>query len=518
MMFRRLAAAFLLAAALHQPAFAEWNEAKSPHFIIYSEQRPNELRSFAEQLERFDQAVRKLRGMQDPPLSDAGKLTIYVLKTQPAVAAMAGARGSGIAGFYISQASGSVAFVHRERAIEDWEVGAQTVFFHEYTHHLMLGDSSAALPAWVSEGGAELFGTAQPKKDGSIVFGYVPRHRIYSLNLLRTMSTAEMVGATDKKIDGDEVSEIYARGWLLTHMLTFGKERPGQLNRYIAGIQKGIPAVDSARAAFGDLSKLGRDLDRYMEKPRLNGISMPASEFRAVPIAIRQLSEAEGAAMPVRMQLDRGVGKDDAEKVAGEARRLAAQYPADAAVLSAVALAEHEAEHPLQAVAAADRALALNPNSATALLAKARALSSLAEKEPAKADWKAIRALISRANRLDPDDAEPLMLFYRSFLDEGVAPTRNAVEGLLYAQALVPQDDELRMMAVQQLIGERKYSEAHRMLAPIAYNPHAGKRREVYLKIMDALAAKNGESAQSLLDQQQKEDEAEAEKARKKRG
>jgi tetratricopeptide (TPR) repeat protein len=299
-------------------------------------------------------------------------------------------------------------------------------------------------------------------------------------------------------------------------MLTFGKERPGQLSRYIAGIQKGIPALDSAQAAFGDLSKLGRDLDRYMEKPRLNGIAMPASEFRSVPIAIRRLSEAEGGVIPVRMQLDRGVGKDDAEKVAGEARRVAAQYPTDAAALAALALAEQEAKHHPQAVAAADRALALNPNSAPALLAKARALSSLAEKEPAKADWKAIRALISRANRLDPDDAEPLMLFYRSFLDQGVAPTRNAVEGLLYAQALVPQDDELRMMAVQQLIVESKFPEAHRMLAPIAYNPHAGERREVYLKIMDALAARNGETAQSLLDQQEKDDEAEAEKNKKK--
>jgi tetratricopeptide (TPR) repeat protein len=381
----------------------------------------------------------------------------------------------------------------------------------------MLGDLNAALPAWVSEGAAELFGTAQPKKDGSMVFGYVPQYRVYSLNTLRTMSTAEMVGATDKKIDSDERAEIYARGWLLTHMLTFGKERSGQLNRYIAGIQKGMGAEESAKSAFGDLNKLGRDLDRYMDKPRLNGLVLPASEFRAIPIAIRPLGEAEGAAVPVRTQLDRGVSKDNAEKLAGEARRVAARYPTDPVVLTALAAAEQAADHDAQAIAAADRALAANPNSSAALLTKSRALLSLAEKEPAKADWQAIRALISRANRLDPDDAEPLMLFYRSFLDQGIAPTANSVKGLLYAQALVPQDDALRVMAVRQLLAEDKFQDPRRMLAPIAYDPHAGKQGEALLKIMDALAASDGTAARSILDEQDKlaEKEREKEKDRK---
>ena len=49
-------------------------------------------------------------------------------------------------------------------------------------------------------------------------------------------------------------------------------------------------------------------------------------------------------------------------------------------------------------------------------------------------------------------------------------------------------------------------------LAPIAYNPHAGKRREALLKIMDALASGNGTAARGLLDEQDKLDEQEKEK------
>jgi hypothetical protein len=49
------------------PAAAAWYEAKSRHFIIYSEQRPDELQRYAEDLERFDKAVRILRTIDDPP-------------------------------------------------------------------------------------------------------------------------------------------------------------------------------------------------------------------------------------------------------------------------------------------------------------------------------------------------------------------------------------------------------------------------------------------------------------------
>ena len=108
---------FILLASLTflaTPASAAWQEARTRHFVIYSEQRPDELKAYAERLERFDQAVRVARGMKDPPLSESGKLSVFVLRNSAAIEAIIGARGSGVAGFYIPQASGAVAFVHRE--------------------------------------------------------------------------------------------------------------------------------------------------------------------------------------------------------------------------------------------------------------------------------------------------------------------------------------------------------------------------------------------------------------------
>jgi hypothetical protein len=63
-----------------QPAAAAWHKASTKHFIIYADQKPDRLRDFAAKLERFDQAVRFARRMEDPPIGDGNRLTVYVVR------------------------------------------------------------------------------------------------------------------------------------------------------------------------------------------------------------------------------------------------------------------------------------------------------------------------------------------------------------------------------------------------------------------------------------------------------
>jgi tetratricopeptide (TPR) repeat protein len=507
-LIKKLAIAALAAAIFPHTAVAAWNEARSKHFIIYSEQKPEQLRRYAEQLERFDAAVRQVRGMEDPALSDAGRVTIYMLRNQRSVALMVGNPASSVAGFYIGRASGPIAFAHREDARDDSELGGQMVFLHEYLHHLLLSETDLALPPWLVEGSAELFATAQFKKDGSIAFGAVPQHRGYGLFNLSGLSFEQLLNGTTGKIDSEQWESIYGRGWLLSHYLTFGAAgRRGQLGRYVSGIQQGKTGLDSARLAFGDLKQLDRDLERYKKQNRFNGLVVSGSSLRISPVQVRALAAGENAILPIRMKSERGVDKEQAKDLAKDARQVAARFPSDPEVLASLAEAEHDAGNDAAAIAAADRSLTVSPNHHRSMIMKSRALLTLAEKEPAKADWKAIRALISRANRMDPEDAEPLMLFYRSFAVQGAAPTPNAVKGLLYAQLLVPQDDDLRFMAVQQLINDSKLGQARRMFGPIAYSPHAGKSRGDMAKVMDALAANDAKAARTLLEKIGKEED-----------
>lgn len=499
MIYSRLMLGLVALFLVQTPAFAAWREAKTKHFIIFSEQSPNKLRAFASELEQFDRGVRLLRASEDPALSDSGRLTIYVLRNREEIARMARTDSSGLAGFYISRASGSLAFVHSdEDNTRPGALAAKTVFFHEYAHHLMLQSMNLALPLWVTEGSAELFATARKEKDGSMTFGAPPQHRAYGLFQLNSLTTEELVGATNAKYTPAEREQIYARGWHLIHMLQFDKSRKGQLELYAANIQKGMSAINAARVAFGDLKILDRDLQRYR---KFAGVSISKGAFSDNDVAIRELSEAENAILPVAMRSHYGVDAVLARTVVDDARKVAARFPDDVTVLAALAEAEQDADNDPAAVAAADRALAKVPNYSKALIMKARALLAMGRAKRTNADWAGLRAVIGKANKIDPDNPEPLMLFYQSYQAQGIAATPNAVEGLLYAHQLVPRDRNLRMMAVRQMIASNRLVEAELLFGPMAYDPHMGaETRDAMLSIMAALKARNGKDAASLLD------------------
>lgn len=492
----------------HVPASAAWREARTKHFIIYSEQSAKNLGAFASELEHYDRGVRLLRSMDDPALSDSGRLKIYVLPSRDDVARMAKGAPSGVAGFYRSRASGSLAFVHSER--EDPRVQgaltAKTVLFHEYYHHLLLQSMNLALPLWVTEGSAEFFATARKEKDGAMTFGAPPQHRAYGLFQLTALTIEEMVGATNATLSMEEREQTYARGWHLFHLLQFDKSRKGQLTAYSTNIQKGMPPLDAARAAFGDLKVLDHQLMRYNS---FRGVTVSKGAFTDSDVAIRDLSPAEDAILPVVMQSEYGVDETLAKRVLESARKVAARFPNDLSVLAALAEAEQDAGNNKEAVAVADRVLAVAPNHGKALIMKSRALLALGKADRAKTDWAGVRAVIGLANRGDPDDAEPLMLFYQSYVAQGIAPSRNSVEGLLYAQQLVPRDSALRLMAVREMIAANKLAEAEMLFGPLAYDPHMrSDSREAMLKVMAALKARQGKAAVALLEAESKKSES----------
>ena len=482
------------------PGWASWQKAESAHFIIYADARPAELREFASKLERFDQAVRLVRAMEDHKLTDSEKLSIYVLPDREAVAKLAGS--DSVAGFYRPSATGSVAFVPRVTGSESdpTDLNAFTIFFHEYAHHLQLQTTQIALPAWFVEGSAEFLSTARIRNDGSVEIGRPPQHRAYGLYNTTGLDIEQMVGGTYTKLTSNERDLLYGRGWLLTHYLMFEPKRAGQWVRYLAGIQKGMPALESARAAFGDLKALDRELGRYM-RGTFTAMRVPGDKLNPGAIALRPMSAGEAAIMKARIRSKRGVNAETAPEVAAEARKAAQGFPNDPFVQGTLAEAEHDAKNYPAALAAAERALAADPNAVHALIYKGRVLVEMAKADRSKADWEAIRGWFIKANRLDTENAEPLLLYYKSFLDAGQRPTADAVKGLEYALALVPQDRELRLNLMRQYLRDSRIDRAKLVFGPIAFDPHASESwKTTAAGVLAAIAARDSKAALALLD------------------
>jgi tetratricopeptide (TPR) repeat protein len=499
-----LACVAAIAAGLSTPACAAWHVAESKHFVIYSDDDPGRLREFATRLEKFDKSVRIIRAMGDPALTPSRRLTVFVVKNEAAIEKLMGFEG--VRGMYVGRAGGSFAFVPRKSGDGSrFDLGSEAVFFHEYAHHLQLQQANGMLPVWFVEGFAEFFATAKIQDDGSVLIGSVPLYRGWGLQDSYTnLSLEQVVGQTFKDLDGAQTERLYALGWLLTHYLTFDASRKGQLEKYLAAIQKGIPPLDAARYAFGDLRKLSQDVQQY-KRVRLTALEIAARALKIDPIAVRPLGPGEAAIMSARIRSARGVDKVEAPRVAGDARKVAQAYPDDAWVQTALAEAELDAKNPEAADIAASRALALKPDLVPARMLKGRAQLALAKTKGSAANWPAIRQWFLDANKLDTENAEALVAFYETFAAAGQHPTKNAIEALLYAQDLAPQDEDLRLAAFRQLVLDKRIGEAKGVFAPIAFRPHASSKwRRLSDGVLAALNSGDGKTVLTLLDENKK--------------
>jgi tetratricopeptide (TPR) repeat protein len=481
-------------------ARAAWHEAKSKHFIIYADDSPRDLEQFAARLEKFDQAVRRVIRADDPPLGDGNRLTIFVLPNESAVEKMSGRKNVG--GFYTPRASGSLAFVPKRAGYGfDTSWDQEIIFFHEYAHHLMFQNVERPYPEWMVEGFAEFASTAAFNKDGSVLIGGAAQHRAYSLARGQWAPLPVLLAGDYSKLSSEQrEATVYARGWLLTHYLVFESARAGQTSQYITALSEGTAPLLAAEQAFGDLKKLDRDLSTYLRRitGSISAMRIARDQVQPGPVEVRPLGAGAAAVMPFRQQSKNGVNSTTAEPLAVEVRKVHARFPGDELVLVTLAEAEFDAGHPQASEAAADAALKLNPRNTEALIYKGRAIQRRAEEadDPQRAAlFEQARKTFISANKIDPEDPEPLLLFHSAFLAEGRMPTANAIAALHYASDLAPHDLGLRMTSGVQYLREGDLKTARQTLTLVAYNPHGEKIAEMARAIIARIDAGDSKGA-----------------------
>jgi Flp pilus assembly protein TadD len=145
----------------------------------------------------------------------------------------------------------------------------------------------------------------------------------------------------------------------------------------------------------------------------------------------------------------------------------------------------------------------VDPKNIEAMIFKGRAIiaGALESKTQDRKKFDEARTWFSRANKLDTEDPEPLMEFYKSFVMEGLAPTKNAVEALHYASNLVPQDAGLRLNSAVRYLQDKDAKKARETLAPIAYDPHGRGMASMARKMITKIDAGDAAGAQKLAEQ-----------------
>lgn len=483
---RHLAVGLVLLAA--QPARAEWHEVSSDHFVIYADDKESEIRTFAENLERYHSAMAFVTNRKADVPSPSNRVVIYVVGGERAMRSLSGDKKIG--GFYIPRAGGSRAFVQDIRNEKGYPHFSTIILLHEYAHHFIISSSRFALPRWFNEGAAEFYAAATFEKDGSVLIGRPAQHRAGDLAFADPVHVRELLDPElyeKKKVKGFDA--FYAKSWLLYHYLAFNEERDGQITTYLGYLMDGMDQKAAGEAAFGDLDKLERELKVYARAPRLFSIKLNAKLLSTGTITLRQLSPGEAAMMPLQIRSQRGVDQEEAETLLAEARLVATKFPDDAGVLTALAEAEFDAGNDAEAIAAADAAIARDPARANAYVQKGYALfRQAAEADDRKLAYgEAVKPFIA-LNQLENDHPLPLIYFYRAQLESGVAPNENARAALEYAAVLAPFDHGLQINAGVMLVGEGKMAIARNLLAPVAANPHGGWAAERAKQLLAMIA------------------------------
>ncbi len=481
---------FAAAMLLPGVARAEWHEATSTHFIVYSEGSQAEARDFAGRLERFDYVLRRIRPV--PADVPSLKLRVFLMPDTAAVSRLIG----GAAGFYISDARGLMLVGTRHRTTgsadirtvrEDNDIPPESVLFHEYTHHFTFEYFPATYPVWYSEGYAEFWGSVRILPGDVVEVGLPADHRFSTFRALGWLPLERLLSAHNySEASGYNIFLLYAEGWLLVRYLFDHPDRQRQINEYLRLVNQGVDFADAARRAIPDMDAFNNELFEYSGANRFNVVRLPFRTIDVGQIATRTLGPAEQALIMDEIKVSRGYRQRDAAEYANEVRGRAARFPNDPYAVRLVMETQYLAGNYAEAIAAADRLLALQANHPRALMTKGMSQLALlmAARNGDQAAWQAGRNLVARAVNAARQDPVILTAYYRTFLMQNMAPPDGAQNALYTAMELAPSDDEIRYLLAKDYEQRNMIPEAIAIIRPVAYqvprrpNETASERRD----------------------------------------
>lgn len=431
-----------VACSLPGAAQAKWLKAESQHYIVYSEDSEQGIRHQVQRLEKLNLLQHAITGMTaDKP---SIKVKVFVVPSYQDVNATM-PKPAGAAGYYDANVRGPYAVISRE---DDSAHGfsSQLVLFHELTHHFMFQYFNVAYPVWYVEGFADFIGASKVDDTNSVVVGQQSGNRYYTFRMSNWLPVKEILNAHNYDDMGDELLNLYAEGWLLTHYLELGGKRDGQLAKYLTEINAGKSYEDAARDAFGDLNKLNAELRSYSVRP-----SLPATGITFKPSAIPDVKVEAVPADQALMMIDdiklfAGTTPANAKSFAARVRSDAAQAGETPFALRLRAEADRRAEEHGDYAAAVTAWNAAAPDDPEAVthLALLKMDDLRAAKSTDAAAWTAARRLIVNASRKAPNNAVILKAYFDSYGMQGIATTADAHNALYKALDLVPADGEVR--------------------------------------------------------------------------
>jgi len=270
-----------------------WVEVSSPHFIVISDTNEKQARKLAGQFER-------MRSLFQTVLPHAGgdaslPITVMALKDRKGFQSLEPASylGEGklnLAGLFLRTADRNYILLR----LDTEGSHPYSVVYHEYTHFILR--KAVWLPLWLNEGLAEFYQNTDIDDKG-VRLGEPSANDILFLreNRLIPLPTLFAVDHNSPYYREEEKGSVfYSESWALTHFIEMGdfEKKTTRLQDYVNLVGKNVDPVVAARQAFGDLTRLQKDLDIYISTGNYHQFEMKSTftsddaSFKALPITL----------------------------------------------------------------------------------------------------------------------------------------------------------------------------------------------------------------------------------------
>ena len=277
-----------------------WIEVKSPHFLVISNAKEKQARQTAKLFEQYRLLIQTamVNCKVDPPIP----LTVFAAKNEKSFKTLLAEeqqeKGSAKrTGWFLPGPEHQLVALRIDAPRDD----TLHVIFHEYVH-LVTNLTYGELPLWLQEGLAEFFAYSELSDNlsylGKVKYGVIDYLRSQPLIPLQTLLSVKRDSPYYR--EQDKTTAFYSNSWALVHYLIIGdrNQRQNKLMSYITMILNGVPEMEAATRAFGDLSQLEKDLAQYIHLPTTAYFEVPATlSVDEDQYEVRPLSLAESLAL-----------------------------------------------------------------------------------------------------------------------------------------------------------------------------------------------------------------------------
>lgn len=441
-------------------------------------------------LEMFDRVMQYRAGIPiaTTPVS---KLPIYLVDNRRGLLQVHPRSGPNALGTYF--ATEEEIFAVAVRRSGDG-IGGDEILMHEYAHHFMLGNIPGAYPAWLIEGFAEYYMTAEiDVRSQEVILGNYNQNRAYWI-MAETWIPLDVLleKRPDEVRSNSQETTYYPIAWLLTHWFLNDQERQPQLQAYLNALASGTGSVEAMQRATGmDLVQLERALRRYTRE-RLTATRI-TGQFPTSEIEVTRMSPAADDLLLLNQRMKVGVPDADRAALGQEVARLAAKHGDDPlALMSAGHAGLHFGDRPA-GEAALKRLIEIDPNHIEALqylaeesLRQAREAENDAQETAARG---AARAYLARAYAAGQNEYRTLMLLSELRDGQSGYPNENDLLTLGLAMDRAPQLGTVRFRYATALAQTGETESAIAVLRPLANDPHGGEASTFAGQMIAALEA-----------------------------